>query len=110
LTLSGLAADEADLQAVRSALRADLPEPFKLADHIKAPAPLVVPPAPPPLPLPAELLSPPPAAAEAPPVVAFSGPPPPPPPPLPAELAAPSGADKPAHTVCPAREARGPGP
>jgi len=94
LTLSGLATDEADLQAVRSALRAELPEPFKLADHIRSPAPLVVPPAPPPLPLPAEFLSPP--APEAPPAVAISVPPPPPPPPLAAELTAPPAADKPA--------------
>ena len=99
LTLSGLATDEAELQAVRSALRADLPELFKLADHIKSPAPLVVPPAPPPLPLPAEFLSPPPAASEPPPVVAFSVPPPPPPPPLPAELSAPPGADKLAASI-----------
>jgi outer membrane protein OmpA-like peptidoglycan-associated protein len=95
LTLSGLATDEADLQAVRSALRAELPEPFKLADHIKSPAPLVVPPAPPPLPLPAEFLSPPPAP-ETPPAVAISVPPPPPPPALAAELTVPPAADKPA--------------
>src|SRR5262245_2763460 len=92
LTLSALATDEADLQAVRSALRADLPEPFKLADHIKSPAPLVVPPAPPPLALPAEFLSPPSAPAVPPQDVALSVPPPPPPPPLPAELS--PGVDK----------------
>ena len=109
LTLSGLATDEAELQAVRSALRADLPEPFKLADHIKSPAPLVVPPAPPPLPLPAELLSPPPAASEPPPV-AFSVPPPPPPPPLPAELSAPPGADKLANIEVPPGQAGVPAP
>ena len=110
LTLSGLATDEADLQAVRSALRADLPEPFKLADHIKSPAPLVVPPAPPPLPLPAELFAPPPVATETPPIVAVTVPPPPPPPPLPAELSAPSGADKLASIEVPPGQATVPTP
>jgi outer membrane protein OmpA-like peptidoglycan-associated protein len=108
LTLSGLATDEADLQAVRSALRADLPEPFKLADHIKSPAPLVVPPAPPPLPLPAELFAPPPVATETPPIVAVTVPPPPPP--LPAELSAPSGADKLASIEVPPGQAAVPTP
>ncbi len=110
LTLSGLATDEADLQAVRSALRADLPEPFKLADHIKSPAPLVVPPAPPPLPLPAELFAPPPVATETPPIVAVTVPPPPPPPPLPAELSAPPGADKLASIEVPPGQAAVPTP
>ena len=109
LTLSGLATDEADLQVARSALRADLPEPFKLADHIKAPARLVVPPAPPPLPLPAEFLLPP-AATEAPPAVALSVPPPPPPPPLPAELSASPGAGKPAAVEAPPSPAVVPAP
>ena len=110
LTLSGLANDEADLQALRSALRADLPEPFKLADHIKSPAPLVVPPAPPPLPLPAELFAPPPVATETPPIVAVTVPPPPPPPPLPAELSAPPGADKLASIEVPPGQAAVPTP
>jgi outer membrane protein OmpA-like peptidoglycan-associated protein len=110
LTLSGLAIDEADLQAVRSALRAELPEAYKLADHIKSPAPLVVPPAPPPLPLPAEFLSllPAPEAAAA---VAISVPPPPPPPPLAAELTVPAAADKPAgREPVPGQAAAGPTP
>jgi outer membrane protein OmpA-like peptidoglycan-associated protein len=100
LTLSGLATDETDLHAVRSTLRADLPDPFKLADHLKSPAPLLVPPAPPPLPLPAEFLTPPPPApVEPPPQVALAVPPPPPPPPLPAELS--PGANQLATPVAP---------
>jgi outer membrane protein OmpA-like peptidoglycan-associated protein len=87
LTLSGLASDEANLQELRTALRAELPEPFRLTDHLKSPAPLIVPPVPPAPPLPAELLAPPPAVAERP-LAAFdiSLPAPLPPPPLPAEL------------------------
>jgi outer membrane protein OmpA-like peptidoglycan-associated protein len=87
LTLSGLASDEGNLQELRTALRTELPEPFRLADHLKSPAPLIVPPAPPAPPLPADLAAPPPAPAERP-RAAFdlSLPPPPPPPPLPAEL------------------------
>ena len=97
LTLSGLAADEADLQAVRTALRADLPEPFKLADHIKSPALLILPPTPPLPALPAELLPPSLAPQPAEPLVAVAPsepllPPLPAPPPLPAELSAPAGA------------------
>src|SRR5262245_59482139 len=97
LTLAGLAADEADLQAARTALRTDLPEAFRLADHIKSPAPLVVPPTPPLPPLPAELRTPPPvpeasapgAAAERPALPEPLLPVPPIPPPVPAELAPP---------------------
>jgi outer membrane protein OmpA-like peptidoglycan-associated protein len=91
LTLSGLASDETNLQQLRAALRADLPEPFRLSDHLKSPTPLIVPPLPPAPPLPAELLAPPPAGPERP-LAAFdiSLPPPlPPAPPLPAELLAP---------------------
>lgn len=109
LTLSGVATDGADLQAVRAALRADLPDPFKFTDHIKSPAPLVVPPAPAPLPLPAEFLSPPPAA-ETPPVVALSVPPPPPPPPLPPELTAPTGTEKLATVEASPGQAAAPAP
>jgi outer membrane protein OmpA-like peptidoglycan-associated protein len=108
LTLSGLATDETDLQAVRSTLRADLPDPFKLADHLKSPAPLLVPPAPPPLPLPAEFLTPPPPApVEPPPQVALAVPPPPPPPPLPAELS--PGANQLATPAAPSGQGAVPG-
>ena len=87
LTLSGLASDEANLQELRTALRAELPEPFRLSDHLKSPAPLIVPPAPPAPPLPAELLAPPPAVAASPlAAVDISLPAPLPPPPLTAEL------------------------
>jgi outer membrane protein OmpA-like peptidoglycan-associated protein len=64
LTLAALATDEADLQMTRTVLRAELPEAFRLVDHIKSPAPLVVPPTPPLPPLPADL-RPPPMAPEA---------------------------------------------
>jgi OmpA-OmpF porin, OOP family len=87
LALSGQASDETNLQELRAALRAELPEPFRLADHLKSPVPLVVPPAPLTPTLPAELLAPPPVEPERP-LAAFdiSLPPPLPPPPLPTEL------------------------
>src|SRR5262245_7224279 len=88
LTLSALAADEASLQALRTNLRAEVPEPFRLADHLKSHAPLVLPPPPPAPALPAELLTPPPAAEQPLAAVALALPPPSPPP-LPAELALP---------------------
>src|SRR5262245_58721623 len=100
LTLSGLASDEANLQELRTALRAELPEPFRLSDHLKSPAPLIVPPAPPAPPLPAELLAPPPAVAERPlAAVDIALPAPLPPPPLPAELLAPPPAARPRAAV-----------
>ena len=97
LTISGLAADEAGLQALRTALRAELPEPFRLADHLKSPAPLILPPPPAAPPLPAELLAPPPVPGEPAPAVAdIALPPLPLPPPLAVELSAPQSGAEPA--------------
>jgi outer membrane protein OmpA-like peptidoglycan-associated protein len=102
LTLSGLAADEANLQALRTSLRSELPEPFRLADHLKSPAPLILPPPPPAPSLPAELLSPPSVAAEHP--LAAIDLALPLPPPLPAELAVPPRLGEPAHGAPAAQE------
>src|SRR5262245_377225 len=97
LTLSGLAADEANLQTLRTGLRAEVPEPFRLVDHLKSPAPLLLPPPPPPPALPAEVQAPPPPA-EAPLAAAVAlALAPPLPPPLPAELALAGSASEPAH-------------
>jgi OmpA-OmpF porin, OOP family len=118
LTLSSLAADEADLHAVRTALRGDLPEGIKFSDHIKSPAPLIVPPVPAVPPLPADLRSPPTAPQSASSAATEpSLPSPPLPPPLPAELVAPSDATRlaaqeaphlPPPVAAPASEARVP--
>jgi outer membrane protein OmpA-like peptidoglycan-associated protein len=56
VAVKGVAADEAELQAVRAALRASMPPAFKLSDHLRVREP----PAPPPAPLP-KLDQPPPA-------------------------------------------------
>ena len=114
LTLSAIAANDTELQATRTALRAELGEPFRLTDHIKLPQPLILPPTPPVPPLPAELVPPsvaPKAAEPSPPteppaqVSDLVLPQPPPLPPPPPELApgpAPEPASPPPSTPAPA--------